>query len=183
MHRIDSAGISVGLPTPASAGTPGYFTAGNPTTGTPATVIGADWLNAIQEELVAVVVAGGLSLDKTNRGQLLAAARALFGGAGSLGAAGYKPLGLGLILQWGGATFPASGTNSSSVTVTLPLAWPVGLYAGVVGARGGANSSAGALPSAGVTGSTTTQLTLSADALGYSVFNQTCAAYWLAVGH
>jgi hypothetical protein len=71
--RIDDPTAATSLPTPEAAGTGGYFTEGNPSAGTPATLVRASWLNMAQEELVAAVQAAGLTLDKTNRGQLLAA--------------------------------------------------------------------------------------------------------------
>lgn len=77
MFRIDKDGAVANLPAPAALGSPGYFTEGNPATGTPATQVTADWLNAVQEELVSVIAAAGIALDKTNRAQLLAAIRAL----------------------------------------------------------------------------------------------------------
>lgn len=63
MHRIDSAGATVG----------GMWTEGNPSTGVPATEISADWMNAVQEEIVSVLAAADISLVKANNGQLLAA--------------------------------------------------------------------------------------------------------------
>jgi hypothetical protein len=45
-----------------SPGTEGYFTNGNPGGGIPATEVPDWWLNMVQEELRAVVVAGGLTL-------------------------------------------------------------------------------------------------------------------------
>ena len=77
MFRTDVATASATLPTPAAAGTPGYFTNGNPGTGTPATVLDADWANMLQEELIAVVVAAGLTPSKTTRTQVRDAILAL----------------------------------------------------------------------------------------------------------
>jgi hypothetical protein len=79
MQRVDTATAAAVVPATDPAGTPGYFTKGNPGTGTPATVPGQDWFNSVQEELVGVILAAGLTLDKTNRAQLLAALR-LIGG-------------------------------------------------------------------------------------------------------
>lgn len=63
MHRIDG-------PTAAPGG---VFTEGDPTAGTPATVVSSDWANAVQEELVAVIAAAGITLSKPSNVQLLAA--------------------------------------------------------------------------------------------------------------
>ncbi|MFT4118677.1 hypothetical protein [Bradyrhizobium sp.] len=67
MHKIDS-----------STATPeGLFTIGDPVGGTPATVVTDDWLNAVQTEIVNVVEAAGMPLEKPNNAQLLAAIQAL----------------------------------------------------------------------------------------------------------
>ena len=60
MYRIDDATAATSLPAPEAAGAEGFFTEGNPATGTPATNVRGSWLNMIQEELRAVVVARGL---------------------------------------------------------------------------------------------------------------------------
>ncbi|VVE30007.1 hypothetical protein PEP31012_03619 [Pandoraea eparura] len=73
MFRIDDATAATALPTPEAAGSEGYFTEGNPTAGTPATNVRGSWLNMIQEELRAIVVAGGLTPSKTTYNQVLSA--------------------------------------------------------------------------------------------------------------
>ncbi len=73
MFRIDNSSAVSSLPTPQAAGTQGYFTNGDPVGGVEATIVEADFLNMIQEELSGVVEASGQALNKTNRGQLLAA--------------------------------------------------------------------------------------------------------------
>lgn len=45
----------------------------------PGTRVTDDWLNAVQEELVAVIAAASIALDKENNGQLLAAIQAIAG--------------------------------------------------------------------------------------------------------
>lgn len=55
MQRIQSVGTVDALPEPEFSGRPGYFFGGDPTTGKQATVVTADWLNMVQEELLAVV--------------------------------------------------------------------------------------------------------------------------------
>ncbi|WP_155631562.1 hypothetical protein [Burkholderia stagnalis] len=62
-----------GADTAPATGTPQYATTGNPATNTPATVFPAYAWNAIQEELVAVIAAGGIVLDRTNNAQMAAA--------------------------------------------------------------------------------------------------------------
>ncbi len=71
MFRIDHDDAAVALPTPAAAGSAGYYTDGDPAVGTAATVVTADHLNAIQEELCyAIDDIGGETLSKTDRTQL-----------------------------------------------------------------------------------------------------------------
>jgi len=78
MYQIDSSGIATSLPTPAAAGTPGYFTNGNPATATPATVLDADWFNAVMMELVNIVTAASITPTKGTNSQVLTALQALF---------------------------------------------------------------------------------------------------------
>jgi hypothetical protein len=77
MYRIDDATAATSLPAPEAAGTEGYFTEGNPATGTPATKVRGSWLNMIQEELRAIVVAAGLTPSKTTYTQVRDAIKAL----------------------------------------------------------------------------------------------------------
>lgn len=76
MFRIDSTGVAAAPPAIEAVGaTVGYFTEGNPATSTPATEVSADWLNSVQEELIAILAAAGISPDKTDRDQVLEAIR------------------------------------------------------------------------------------------------------------
>lgn len=68
MHRNDESG-----------NVSGRFTTGNPATGTPATVVGMAWLNAVQEEAAAFVESVGGSLEKDNWAQTQAAQAVLAG--------------------------------------------------------------------------------------------------------
>lgn len=106
MHRIDVPSASTSLPAPRAYGTPGYFQEGNPLTGVDATIVDEDWTNAVQEELVAIVLAAGMSLDKTNRAQVLAAIRSLI-------AASH-----GLVAFWGTGNFTVP-TGITAVDVEL----------------------------------------------------------------
>lgn len=74
MYRIDDSSAAATLPTPESAGAEGFFTEGVPGS-VPATLARASWLNMIQEELRAIVVAGGLTPLKTTYNQVLLALR------------------------------------------------------------------------------------------------------------
>lgn len=70
MYRIDDPSAVAVLPTPAALGTQGYYTSGNPGGGVEATVVTADHLNAIQEEIAYVIEEAGITLDKTDNTQL-----------------------------------------------------------------------------------------------------------------
>lgn len=63
MHRTDASGATAA----------NKFTDGNPSTGTPATVVDAAWLNAVQEAIAYVIEAAGLVLTKGNDDQLFKA--------------------------------------------------------------------------------------------------------------
>jgi hypothetical protein len=78
MYQIDASGVATSLPTPAAAGTAGYFTNGNPATATPATVLDADFFNAVMMELLNVVSAASITPTKGTNNQVLAALQALF---------------------------------------------------------------------------------------------------------
>lgn len=67
MHKIDTEGA-----TPSNT-----FTVGSRATGVAATVIGEDWPNAVQGELVAAIEGAGLTLNKADNTQLLQAIQAL----------------------------------------------------------------------------------------------------------
>ena len=80
MQRVDNSTAATTLPVPAPAGTPGYFTGGDPLVGAEATIVDQDWMNSIQEELCNVIAAArpAITLDKTNRAQLLQSLNQLF---------------------------------------------------------------------------------------------------------
>ena len=59
MHKIDTP----------DATRDGRFTEGDPTVPVPATTVSADWLNAVQEEVLAVLRAAGLTPAKNNNAQ------------------------------------------------------------------------------------------------------------------
>jgi hypothetical protein len=81
MHRIDNLSAATALPTPTPLGPEGYFTKGNINVGQSATIVEFDWLNTIQEELMSIVLRGGLTSDKADNTQLLKALANLFTGA------------------------------------------------------------------------------------------------------
>lgn len=71
MHRIDGPGATI----------TNQFTEGDPGSSIPATVVTADWLNALQEEIAGVIEGAGDTLDKPDNGQLLAAIDTLIAAA------------------------------------------------------------------------------------------------------
>ena len=81
MHRIDNRFAATIMPVPTPQGTAGFFTEGDPTTGTSPTIVDADFLNTLQEELMNVLAKGGVAPLKTDNTQLLHALSALFTGA------------------------------------------------------------------------------------------------------
>lgn len=74
MHRIDTPTAQKDK---FGAGKNG-FTRGNPQTGTPATELDNDYFDSLQEEIVGVIEAAAIPLDKRDRGQLLKAMKKHF---------------------------------------------------------------------------------------------------------
>lgn len=70
MQRIDKPSAAPILPSPGPTGTPGYFTEGDPLTSTPPTVVGADYMNGLQEEIAGTIEGEDLTLDKGDTTQL-----------------------------------------------------------------------------------------------------------------
>jgi len=80
MQRVTDASTVTNLPAPTSTGSPGFFSSGNPAAGQEATIVTQDWLNGVQEELIAVIEAAGLAPNIANNEQILAALQ-FFSGA------------------------------------------------------------------------------------------------------
>lgn len=77
MFRIDNPTAATILPTVPPPAAPGFFQNGNPAAGAPATVLDDWWLNQVQEEILAVITAAGLTPNKMDTTQLLQALRLL----------------------------------------------------------------------------------------------------------
>lgn len=77
MYQIDNSTAATSQPASTPAGTPGFFTDGNPATNVPATIVPAEWLNAVMMELMNIVVAGGLTPTKNVFTQVLTALKAI----------------------------------------------------------------------------------------------------------
>jgi hypothetical protein len=115
MFRIDSDSVSPTLPTPSSVGaTVGYFTEGDPGVGILGTKVSADWLNAVQEEISGVIEGAGLSLDKTDPGQLHAAIDSLIASNAIGGTLGTEPNRVPVSDGTGGSTLQASQVEINS---------------------------------------------------------------------
>ncbi len=64
MHRVDNATSAITRPVPQVVGpNPNGYYQNN-------TIVDADWLNAVQEEIVAVILAAGMSINKSYVTQL-----------------------------------------------------------------------------------------------------------------
>ncbi|NML43507.1 hypothetical protein HHL11_07090 [Ramlibacter sp. G-1-2-2] len=140
MFRIDDPTAQASLPTPEAAGTQGYFTEGNPGSGVSATLVRASFLNMLQEEIMSVLSAAGITPSKSTYNQLLTAIRksaVLFPGT-VIADPGYLPLGVGgMILQWGSKNVPTgSGGTLYTFGTTFPNG-PIGIVASHYGASSG----------------------------------------------
>ncbi|TCK39638.1 hypothetical protein B0G84_4978 [Paraburkholderia sp. BL8N3] len=114
MYQIDSSGTAATQPTPSPAGTPGFFTGGNPATGTPATILDADWFNAVMMELINIVTAAGLTPAKGASNQVLTALRGMF--AEKVNVANVAPVISKAVL----GPLGANGSWPATATITAP---------------------------------------------------------------
>lgn len=108
MHRIDGPGATED----------NKFTEGNPSLAVPATQVTDDFLNAVQEEIAAVIEDAGLTLDKEDNTQLLQAIEAIIGS---------NLLPAGSMIDFAGTVAPAgyllcNGANVSRVTYAAMFA-------------------------------------------------------------
>ena len=78
MFKIDHATAASTQPTKDPAGTQGYFTEGNSNTGEVATIVTADFLNMIQNELKNIVDDGDITASKSQDNQVLKALKNIF---------------------------------------------------------------------------------------------------------
>ncbi|MEX3635942.1 hypothetical protein [Paraburkholderia sp. BR14320] len=121
MFQTDQPSAVLTLPTPAAAGTQGYFTNGNPVSGVAPTILDADFMNMIMMELINVVTAAGLTPSKTNNSQLLAAIKAI-GSTGQLTNPGFLRTPFGFVMQWGTITTSASADLAVIYPTPMPNA-------------------------------------------------------------
>jgi hypothetical protein len=119
MQRVNRSSAVPSMPAPPTGGLPGYFTGGNPGSGTPATTPGYEWFNAVQEELMALIQRGGITASNADLAQVRKSLDRLFGGGVATYAANttltVDDAGLVLVNASGGAR-----------TITLPAANALG---------------------------------------------------------
>ncbi|KWT89365.1 MULTISPECIES: hypothetical protein [unclassified Variovorax] len=108
MFGIDDPTAVAVMPTPEAAGTVGFWTEGNPGLGQAATLMRASFFNGLQQELLNILSAGGVTPSKTTYNQLTTALTNLFNKG--------RLIGLRVITSTGTYT-PTAGTNSVVVTV------------------------------------------------------------------
>lgn len=72
MFRIDNSTASTTIPPIKPVGIPGFFTAGT-VGGVPATIVEADFLNQVQEELMAILAAASIAPSKATNNQVIQA--------------------------------------------------------------------------------------------------------------
>ncbi len=172
MHRVDGPGATVD----------NKFTEGDPVGGVQATVVTADWLNAVQEELISVLTDGGIAPVKGAQDQLLKAIKAIGRSPATLGTAGELkiPVVVGgvsrtFILKWGQAS------GSSTYSITFPSAFPNACLFALASTNGGGGA-AGSYCEVGAF--TATQVAIFAMLPGGSGASQpqARAVLWLAIG-
>jgi hypothetical protein len=93
MFQIDVASAAQTMPERGAAGTAGFFTEGDAVGGTQATVLSADFVNAVMMELLNILVGVGLTPSKTDDTQLQKSLPRIQGNSASFPS--------GLILNWG----------------------------------------------------------------------------------
>ena len=137
MHRVDVPSAAAG----------GLFTEGSPAGGVPATIVPADWLNDLQENVAQAIELSGIPLAKGDYTQLYAAILARAGALlpkRSFTANDFIRLPDapgGLIVNFGSALVSASNV---ATVLTLPRAWDNGLLQGATTLSGSGNATAAA---------------------------------------
>lgn len=116
MQRVTRSTAAAALPAaPSSPGTPGYFTGGDPVAAIPATVPGYEWFNGVQEELAALILRSGLTLDASVLDQVRRSLDRLYGGAMS-------SLSANTTLTADSAGLVRVDASGGARTITLPAA-------------------------------------------------------------
>ncbi|WP_131753605.1 hypothetical protein [Burkholderia vietnamiensis] len=87
MYQYDDPTAAAEMPAITVAGTPGFFTDGNPQTNVPRTVLRSDFMNTVMMELLNVLSAGDVTPDKTKQNQLALAIQNMISAAVTAAAA------------------------------------------------------------------------------------------------
>lgn len=77
MYQIDNSTAAPSIPASTAQGAVGFFTDGNPATGTAPTIVPAEFLNMLMMELLGVLSAAGITPSKSSFTQLASAIRAV----------------------------------------------------------------------------------------------------------
>jgi hypothetical protein len=93
MFKIDDATAVAAMPALAAAGSPGFFSEGDPVSGQPATVVSADFLNILMMELANIVLGVGSQLAKGSLTQVRESMPRISGNSAIFPS--------GLIVNWG----------------------------------------------------------------------------------
>lgn len=141
MQRIDHPTAAVALPAPGAPGAPGYFAEAPPGGSGVPTVVTADWANAIQEELIALITYAGIAPAKNNLTQVLTAILSLQDAAGVVGAGAIFGLTLSNAVGFVTTriTVAAGLTRDSTNVAKIVLAAPLTKRLDAVWAVGGGN--------------------------------------------
>jgi microcystin-dependent protein len=126
MYRIDNPSAVTVMPTPPAAGTPGYFTNGNPATAQEATIVDDWWANSLQEEILTVIEQAGLIPAKNKTDQLFTALNLLYAGAGDIGS---TYLTVAKYAEWERVKLTSNTASAYTITYTVP---PTALADGMV---------------------------------------------------
>lgn len=116
MFQVDNDSSVTVMPSPTNAGTPGFFTDGNPATGQQATVLSAEFMNMVMMELANLVTSAGLTLSKSDYTQVSQAVKAMIASLATVSWANVtdKPTDLTVA---GKSTLTGAVTASSTLSV------------------------------------------------------------------
>ncbi len=166
MHKTDGAGHLNNT-----------FVNENPSTSTPASIVDAAWLNAVQAEIVNVIEAAGITLNKANNAQLLQALKSIAIAAGVAANPGYMIFPFydavtntkkKFVLQFG----LHSSASTGVITVNYPIAFDVVIS---VTASAYATQTTGIFSNQWVTGLN--------GGSSFSLYKDTSASFsWIAIG-
>ena len=119
MQRVNRATAVPTMPAPPAGGAPGYFTGGNPGLSQPASVPGYEWFNGVQEELIGMILRGGISPSDGDVAQVRKSLDRLFGG-------GLASFSANTTLTVDNAGLVLVNASGGARTITLPAANALG---------------------------------------------------------